>query len=498
MSEILVDKSKDIDVLIIGEGTYPYIQGGVSSWINQLITHMPDVKFGVVFLGTRKEDYDEIKYKLHDNLVFLSSTFLFDFKTFPDYEEMNLRNRNIINDLQIFFEEEYTPKIIENLNYDFFLNKITLKEFLYAKDIFYWIEDFFIKHDDNVSFIDFFWTVRNILIPLWKISEIKELLEEKNIGVIHSPSTGYAGVCGVMIKKEFNRPYIVTEHGIYTRERRLDILNSSFEDISALIFGTSGINIIQKLWINFFMNMGKVVYDVADRVYSLFERARQIQIEFGCDEKKTEVIPNGVEINKYLVDKVEKKEKVIAFIGRVAPIKDVKSFIKMIKILSDEDDTIRGWIVGPMDEDPEYAQECQMLVDVLKLKDKVKFLGFQKLTDVFPKTDLVALTSISEGMPLVLLEAFDAKIPCIATDVGACSQLIYGELNEEDRKIGKAGEVVRVADVKGMANAAKKILYDKEFYNSCSNAAKKRVERFYRLSDMISKYKNIYNTLKSE
>jgi glycosyltransferase involved in cell wall biosynthesis len=498
MSKILVDKSNSIDVLIIGEGTYPYIQGGVSSWINQLINKMPDIKFGVIFLGTREEDYEGMKYKLPDNLVFLSTTYLFDFKTFPDYDEINVRNKEVIKDLQVFFSENYNSKIIENLNYEFFINKLTLKEFLYAKDIFYWIEDFFIEHDDNVSFIDFFWTVRNILIPLWKISELKELLENRKIGLIHSPSTGYAGVCGVMIKKEFKRPYIVTEHGIYTRERKLDILNSSFEDTSSLLFGSSGVNIIQKLWINFFMNMGKVVYDVADRVYALFERARQIQIEFGCDEKKTEVIPNGVEINKYLVEKVEKKEKIIAFIGRVAPIKDVKSFIKMIKILSDDDDTIRGWIVGPMDEDPEYAEECKMLVDVLNLKDKIKFLGFQKLTDIFPKTDLVALTSISEGMPLVLLEAFDAKIPCIATDVGACSQLIYGGLNEEDKKIGKAGEVVRVADVKGMAEAAKKLLNNKEFYDSCKNAAKKRVEKFYRLSDMINKYKKIYLELKSK
>ncbi len=77
---ILIDKKKPIDVLFIAEGTYPYIRGGVATWIHQLITGIPELNFGVLFLGSRKEDYKGIQYKLPKNLVYLETAYLFEKK----------------------------------------------------------------------------------------------------------------------------------------------------------------------------------------------------------------------------------------------------------------------------------------------------------------------------------------------------------------------------------------------------------------------------------
>ena len=68
----------------------------------------------------------------------------------------------------------------------------------------------------------------------------------------------------------------------------------------------------------------------------------------------------------------------------------------------------------------------------------MKFLGFQKPDEIFPKLGLTVLTSISEALPLVMLESFASGVPVVATDVGSCRELIEGRL-PEDRALGPAG-----------------------------------------------------------
>jgi polysaccharide biosynthesis protein PelF len=150
-----------------------------------------------------------------------------------------------------------------------------------------------------------------------------------------------------------------------------------------------------------------------------------------------------------------------------------------------------GWIIGPEDEDAEYAQECHNLAIGLGLEAKVKFLGFQRLTDVLPQVGVVALSSISEALPLVLLEGFAAGVPAVATDVGACRQLIYG-LDAEDQALGAAGSVVGIADPQAFATAALELLTDQNKWQAASNAGIRRVETYYNQEQMFGRYRAIY------
>ena len=68
----------EADVALLLEGTFPYVSGGVSSWVNQIIRAFPDIRFALVFLGSRREDYGELKYTLPDNVVHLETHFLHD------------------------------------------------------------------------------------------------------------------------------------------------------------------------------------------------------------------------------------------------------------------------------------------------------------------------------------------------------------------------------------------------------------------------------------
>jgi len=492
--KVIVDKKLPIDVLFIVEGTYPFIRGGVSTWVHQLITGMPDINFGVLFLGSREKDYEGIKYELPNNLVFLSAYFLFSKSEQPKAEY--IEGSEEVYKLKLFLRENM--KIPEEiLSTDFYKSVIPFSHFLYGKKTFEMIENLYIELSSEIPFIDFFWTIRNVLTPLWVVVRSIYDILDREIKLIHSPSTGYAGFLSALFKKHKDIPFIITEHGIYTREREMDILNVHWtKQVSKALAPKYDIDEIEKLWISFFKNLGRIAYIKANKVFSLFEGARQVQIKLGCPPEKTAVIPNGVKIREdNNIVKYKSIPPIVALIGRVAPIKDIKTFIKAIKILIDKYPQAEGWIVGPEEEDPDYARECKLMVRALGLEDKVKFLGFQRVDNILPKVGIVSLTSISEGMPMVILEAFSWGIPCVATDVGSCSQLIYGGLNEEDISLGKAGKVTPVGNPEKIAEAYYELLTDTELWNKCRRTAIERVKRFYSYDNFINSYRNVYENL---
>jgi len=152
---------------------------------------------------------------------------------------------------------------------------------------------------------------------------------------------------------------------------------------------------------------------------------------------------------------------------------------------------VQAWIAGSEEENPDYAAECKNLVTSLDLGDNVKFLGFQKTTDLLPQVGLVVLSSIIEGLPLVILEGYAAGVPAVVTNVGACSQLVNG-LAGEDAALGAAGRVVRIADPDALAQAALSLLDNPSEWQRASTAAISRVEKYYAQSMMFERYRSLY------
>jgi len=150
-----------------------------------------------------------------------------------------------------------------------------------------------------------------------------------------------------------------------------------------------------------------------------------------------------------------------------------------------------GWIAGPEDEDQAYAQECHDLVRSLGLEAHVRFLGFQKVEDLMPKIGLTILSSISEALPLVILEGYAAGVPTISTDVGSCRQLIEG-LDDADRALGVSGAVVNIADPQALADASLALLSNLAAWHAASRAGIARVERYYADELMFGRYRQVY------
>ena len=73
----------------------------------------------------------------------------------------------------------------------------------------------------------------------------------------------------------------MSEHGIYTREREEEILKANWVG-----------GVYKNIWIDQFRKMSYLAYNRADIVTSLYGHARELQLELGCPEEKTYIVPN--------------------------------------------------------------------------------------------------------------------------------------------------------------------------------------------------------------
>ena len=188
---------------------------------------------------------------------------------------------------------------------------------------------------------------------------------------------------------------------------------------------------------------------------------------------------------------------VAGLIGRVVPIKDVKTFLRAVRSVVSEIPEFEAWIVGPEDEDPGYAQECHSLVSSLGLTGQVHFLGFRNIREIMPQLGVMVLTSISEAQPLVILEAWCAGTPVVSTDVGSCRELIEG-VGEQDRALGTAGEVVPIADPQATARVIQRLLQNPERWHAAQRAGEQRVQERYSDELMFARYSRLYRDAMGE
>lgn len=493
-------RATDADIVLLLEGTFPYVSGGVSSWVNQMITGLPEYRFGVVFLGSRPEDYGPLKYVFPTNLVHVETHYLFA----PAAEHLPERrtpsaSAQAARCLHAVHEplRARMPLPTEFQNLDFYLKRgagLSLSEFLYGEESWRHITTMYEQRCTDPSFVDYFWTVRNMHLPIWQLAQIAQALIPAR--VYHTVSTGYAGLLGALLHWHTRRPVILSEHGIYTKERRIDLLNAAWiaDQRSRFERDPSEISYLRELWIRFFESLGRLCYDAAYRTVALFPEAQARQITDGADPARSLVIPNGVDIAplaRLRTARDEGRPPVLCLLGRVAPIKDVKTFIRAMHAVVNTLPAAQGWIVGPESEDPEYARECRNLAESLGLTGRVTFTGFQRIAEVLPRVSLLVLSSISEGLPLVILEGFAAGVPAVTTDVGACRRLILGD-SPADQALGAAGALVGIADPLALSQAALALLQDSTRWQQARQAAMARVEQYYTETLMFERYRALY------
>jgi len=504
---VLLSKNTPADVTLLLEGTYPFIHGGVSSWVHQMINGLSEFTFSLVFIGGSPANYGEMRYELPQNVVHLETHYLIDARQSGLIAEGRKGNPEAFQHIAALHQalrEKHLPEhatLIEALT-DLGNQQggITHADFLYSEEAWKYVRDSYRERCTDPSFVDYFWTIRTIHAPIFMLDKIARNVPDSSF--YHTISTGYAGFLGALIALRRNRRLLISEHGIYTKERKIDLAQAEWINDHLDVFAggiESDISYIRQLWTHFFEGLGRVSYEGATRIVSLYEGNRRRQIQDGADAERAVVIPNGIKVDRFMQARNSRPEEapmVAALVGRVVPIKDIKTFIRAMHVVCSKIPDAEGWIVGPDSEDPAYAEECKALAKNMGLGERVKFLGMQKVDEIFPRIGVNVLTSISEALPLVILEGYASGVPAVATQVGACHELVYGS-GERDEALGAAGEVVSIANPDATGEAIIRLLTDPDYWRQAQQSGIRRVEEFYTEELLFDSYRALYENLLS-
>lgn len=463
-------------ICVICEGCYPFVMGGVSSWLHGLIQAMPQHEFVIWAIGAEEKKRGHYAYTLPKNVcelrdVYLdsvlhdtgaSSAFIRKRLTPAQHTAVKELFRCGSPDWQTIFAL-FSKRRMDNVSF------LLQKEFLNI------LEEICQEHYPYVGFTDYFWTIRSMFLPLLYLMGDKP----PEADLYYAVSAGYAGVLGSMAGALSGKPFLLTEHGIYTREREEEILRTDWVPPH-----------FKDLWISMFYMFTRCAYHYADHVTSLFHRASLIQQEIGCDAAKCVVIPNGVNYDRFASAPLKEPDGWvdIGAVVRVVPIKDIKTMLYAFALVCADEPHVRLHIMGTTDEDEVYYEECVQLTQELLITDRVIFTGRVDVSDYISKLDFTLLTSLSEGQPLAVLESFAARRPAVTTNVGSCSELLDGM--EDD--LGKAGIYTPVMHQGALAEAMLTLCRQPGLRQRMGQVGQERASRYYRMDVMVQHYLTLF------
>lgn len=462
-------------ICIVAEGCYPYVVGGVSGWIHSLIKSFPNLEFILLTIVSNRSLRGKFAYELPENVTEVHELYLEDYDWSRQKQQRAKRLKKS--------EYQALRSLLLNQNVDwevlfrlFQRQDLSIDGLLMGEDFFYAAKDCYELQYTQIVFSDFLWTLRSIYLPLFFALRMKVPIAD----LYHCVATGYAGVLGSMAQSLYGCGLLISEHGIYTREREEELIKAKW---------VSGI--YKNIWIDQFKKMSKLAYERADLVTSLYEHARELQVELGCPPSKTAITPNGIDVQRLenVQQKMPEEEKTvnIGAILRIAPIKDVKTMLQAFAYAKEKHTGLKLWVMGPWEEEEAYARECFDLVETMRLPDVV-FTGRVDVKDYLGRMDMTILTSISEGQPLTILESYAAHRPVIATDVGNCRGLIYGEGDS----FGEAGILTHIMNVEEITRAILELATEPEKRKQMGENGYRRVMAKYRIESMKESYQNIY------
>ena len=488
------DPRPTADVTLILEGTYPYVAGGVSSWVHQMLTSHPQRRFSLFHIGPHPGAYTRRLYQIPGNVSCLEEVHC---RGGALVRRRPIRSRRGRSRVLAAIRRLHTDDTVDDaLLDDLAADDLSVSDFLHGDEAFELLRDeLYPRLSPDAPFTAFFWHFRAMHVPMLRL--LAALCPPAH--VYHAVSTGYAGLVGAVTSWRLGRPLVVTEHGLYARERELELSRAAWIDdgdaAGPLVPRPSP---LRRFWSRWFRMLSRIAYHRAARLLTLSEVNRAKQLADGADPAKIVVVPNGVDQERWR-PVAERRQggdpqrPRIGFVGRIVPIKDVITLIRAAG-LAREQVAFELWIVGPDEEDPAYAARCRSLVAQLNLEEDVRFLGSQPVADIYPQLDAVVLTSLSEGQPLVILEAHAAGLPVIASDVGACREMIEGG-DDGDRRLGPSGIVTRVASPADTAAALVRLIRNSELRVAMGRAGLQRVSARYQLRQVVASYDSLYASM---
>ncbi|MBT3272782.1 MAG: GT4 family glycosyltransferase PelF [Spirochaetales bacterium] len=460
--------SRRIRVCIVLEGSYPFITGGVSAWVHDLIINLPDIDFALFTISPSADQ--DMHYDLPPNIVAHNDIVL---SAAPKSHNRPKKKKILLEEVENLHSRMFSgatgdiSEIISKLPEGYFMHTDSVMSETGWK----LITESNSKKNPLYSFTDYFWAWKSAHDMLF--TTIGSAPPEADI--YHAVSTGFAGMAALAAKIRYGKPLLLTEHGLYHKEREMEIRKTS------LIKGYQ-----RDMWISMYNMLSKICYKNADVITALFEENRRKQHELGAAPENTFVVPNGIDIERFSIErKPREKGYHIGLVGRVVPIKDIKTFIATAKMVLDVIPEAEFHCIGPTDEDPAYYEDCKLLVQNMKIQDSFYFTGRQNVLEYYSFLDVVMLTSVREAQPLVILEAYCALVPVVSTKVGNIAEM----LDYDERLLAPSKDSARLAEGVIFLHNNPSVVDEMRVRN------RQKVLNLYNKEELHQKFRRMYNDL---
>jgi glycosyltransferase involved in cell wall biosynthesis len=292
--------------------------------------------------------------------------------------------------------------------------------------------------------------------------------------LVHASMNGLSMLPAMTAKWRFGTPVVMSEHGIYLREQYLALLDKKAPYA------------VKVLMLGFSRALAGAGYLIADALAPHSSYNRRWQLQNGGDPDRMWTMYNGVEPEAFPVAEREPDHPTLVFMGRINPLKDVHTLIRAFAHVRTRMPNARLRIFGAAQPaDVQYAKSCQRLINDLGLSGSAAMEGsVESPVTAYHAATVVALTSVSEGFPVTIVEAMACGRPMVATNVGGVSEAI-----------ADAGIVVAPQDYMAVANACVTLLGDDDLRHRMAKAARSRVLRLFTLGESLDAYRRLYDHL---
>jgi glycosyltransferase involved in cell wall biosynthesis len=238
----------------------------------------------------------------------------------------------------------------------------------------------------------------------------------------------------------------------------------------------------------------KLILSKIDAAIGVSQASLNDMVELHGYKKPTTVIHRAIQENKFknipskencrLKFKTEFTDKVLLFLGNLTPQKRPDRFVEIIKLVKQEFPQIIAWIVG----DGVLRQETEALVNKYDLQNNIKFWGYQQnVTELIAASDLLVLSSDTEGLPGVVLECGYLGVPTVSANVGGINECLEN---------GKTGYVVQTQNPEDYANYITELLNNDEKRKSMGALSMQKVKSGFTMDMVAEKYLDFFHSLK--
>jgi glycosyltransferase involved in cell wall biosynthesis len=173
-------------------------------------------------------------------------------------------------------------------------------------------------------------------------------------------------------------------------------------------------------------------------------------------------------------------DRLVVAVGNLYPVKGHVYLIDAVADLADQHPRLHLAIAGRGDLDAELTAHARRR----RIADRVHLLGLRAdVGAVLAAADVFALPSLSEGLPLALLEAMFAGRPIVASDVGEVAMALGR---------GEAGLLVPPGDVTALAAALNGLLTNPDRARTLAACAQQRAASEYQRCHMVRRYRSLY------